>query len=239
MRILIDGYNLLHASTVTPTAASQGTLDETRNALLDFLLDHLPPGMAPQTVVVFDQGSERGLAATRDHGQLTVMFAVNHPEADDLIEELIQTNSTPRRLTVVSSDHRIHRAAKRRKARAVDSDVWLQEIQRKANASGPRPEGPVPVDDDWLEKFQDVDVDAIQRDVEAEFGDSTVPEDDSSDGQRSNLVEDGPAAEAGESVTDNPVENPFPAGYGEDVLREELDDSPFPRGYGEDLLDEE
>ncbi|HEY5310864.1 MAG TPA: hypothetical protein VIK18_00045, partial [Pirellulales bacterium] len=49
------------------------------------------------------------------------------------IEELIRQDSAPRRLTVVSSDHRLQRAAHRRKARAVDSDRWYGEtVDRRA-----------------------------------------------------------------------------------------------------------
>ena len=55
---------------------------------------------------------------------------VEYEDADSLIEELIQKNSTPKNLTVVSSDHRLHRAALRRKATPIDSDVWFDELEQ-------------------------------------------------------------------------------------------------------------
>ena len=65
-----------------------------------------------------------------EHRGITVRFAAQYEEADELIEELIRADSAPRRLVVVSSDHRIQRAARRRRAKAVDSDVWYAELVR-------------------------------------------------------------------------------------------------------------
>ena len=65
------------------------------------------------------------------HKGLSVRFAPRDSDADTLIEELIAADSAPRRLTVVSSDHRLQRAAHRRKAIAVDSDVWLAQLMRE------------------------------------------------------------------------------------------------------------
>ncbi len=96
------------------------------------------------------------------HKGLLVRFAARDEDADTLIEELIREDSAPRRLTVVSSDHRIQRAAKRRRARAVDSDVWYAEVLRarqqrqQAAAEGPeRPSVPLLEEDvrRWLREF--------------------------------------------------------------------------------------
>jgi hypothetical protein len=51
------------------------------------------------------------------------------------MEEMIAADHAPRKLTVVSSDHRVQRAAKRRRAIAVDSDVWYEGAVRKRNES--------------------------------------------------------------------------------------------------------
>jgi hypothetical protein len=75
---------------------------------------------------------------------------------------LILADNSPRRLTVVSSDHRIQRAAKRRRARAVDSDVWYAEVLRarqqrqKTAAEDPeRPAAPLLEEDVrfWMREF--------------------------------------------------------------------------------------
>jgi uncharacterized protein len=63
---------------------------------------------------------------------------------------------------VVSSDHRLHRAAKRRKATPIDGDQWFRELLRarheRTSASSNetvKPEGPFsPAEvDSWLAQF--------------------------------------------------------------------------------------
>ena len=58
-------------------------------------------------------------------------FAVGYGEADTLMEEYIKQHTAPRNLTVVSSDHRVQRAAKRRRAQAIDSNLWCQRINHE------------------------------------------------------------------------------------------------------------
>jgi uncharacterized protein len=48
---------------------------------------------------------------------------------------LIAADSAPKQLTVVSGDHRLQRAAKRRKATAVASEVWLEELNRRRGST--------------------------------------------------------------------------------------------------------
>lgn len=149
MLILIDGYNVI--APVAPPAASRGRnratdwLNAERMRLLGRLADRLDPDLARQTCVVFDSATQgrpggmpnrdapnrdapnRGRAEYRARG-IDVRFAVNHDEADDLIEELIAAHSSAKRLTIVSSDHRIQAAARRAGAMAVDSHVWLDAL---------------------------------------------------------------------------------------------------------------
>jgi len=147
MALLIDGYNLLNASGILPPADRPPTLEQSRKALLDFLAERLEPQELSRTVVVFDAtGAPPGLPREVQYRGLSVRFAPRTSDADTLLEELIQADHAPRRLTVVSSDHRVQRAARRRRARAVDSDVWFLEIVRQQRAqaapSAPAPEPP-------------------------------------------------------------------------------------------------
>ena len=50
------------------------------------------------------------------------------------MEEYIELHTAPRNLTVVSSDHRVQRAAKRRRAQAIDSNLWYQRINHEMKA---------------------------------------------------------------------------------------------------------
>ena len=104
-----------------------------------------------------------GVAKQSEHRGITVQFAAKDTDADTVIEQLIAADSAPKRLTVVSSDHRIQRAAKRRKAIAVDSDIWFAQILRdraartagSATADVPKPEGPISSGEveHWLREF--------------------------------------------------------------------------------------
>jgi predicted RNA-binding protein with PIN domain len=165
MLYLIDGYNLLNVASVPVPVRGRANLEKARLALLNFLAESLDPDEVPLTLVVFDaHDPPPGLPREMRHKGLLVRFAARDEDADTLIEELIRADTSPRRLTVVSSDHRIQRAAKRRRARAVDSDVWFAEILRarrqrqQAATEGPeRPSGPLLEEDVryWLRVFQE------------------------------------------------------------------------------------
>lgn len=150
-RILIDGYNLLHASHVI-AQQGQGELHFARLALLSHLAYHLAPATRALTTIVFDaKDAPRHLPAQFSYQQINVLFARNHPAADDLIEELIRRHSHPRSLQVVSNDRRLQRAAQRRRAQPISCDTWLDTIRQArsatsaADASAPRSRGTLPL----------------------------------------------------------------------------------------------
>jgi hypothetical protein len=187
MALLIDGYNLLHASGILGRGIGPGGLERSRLALLNFLAESLDESDLSRTTIVFDAAAAPpGLPRTIKYRGLSVHFAAGYADADELIEELIQENSGPRQLTVVSSDHRLHRAARRRKARAVDSDRWYtQVVQGRANRqsssgsnSSAKPPPPATPEEIrfWLRQFSDAPSNVEPR-----------------------------------------LANPFPAGYGDDV----------------------
>ncbi|MDP7205446.1 MAG: NYN domain-containing protein, partial [Pirellulaceae bacterium] len=82
-----------------------------------------------------------------DSQGLTIHFSRDHENADALLEEYITANDAPRQLTVVSSDHRVQRAASRRRATAIDSDTWYRAINQhqgaKQNTESPKPDAPL------------------------------------------------------------------------------------------------
>ena len=94
--------------------------------------------LATATVVFDARQAPPGLPRELSHRGITVRFAAGYESADELIEQLIQRDSAPRRLVVVSSDHRLHRAARRRKAQAIDSDQWYEQTIAAQRASPAR-----------------------------------------------------------------------------------------------------
>jgi predicted RNA-binding protein with PIN domain len=164
MFLIIDGYNLLNVVGIVGRGIGPGSLERARLALLNFLAKSLDPKDIPKTIVVFDsREAPWGLPRAVLHRGLSVQYASKYPDADCLIEELIMRESAPRQLTVVSSDHRLQRAARRRRARAVDSDVWYAEVLRsRRERNEPSPEQipvrpPVPLLPEdveyWLDQF--------------------------------------------------------------------------------------
>jgi predicted RNA-binding protein with PIN domain len=159
MKILIDGYNLLHASGVFGKARGPRGFEASRQALLDTLGLLLGDDRHHATVVFDAADAPPGLPDRSRHDGIEVLFARHHPSADALIEELIEDHHAPGHLTVVSADNRVIAAARRRRAAAVPSGTWFAELRAarpaRTEAGDPKP-GP-PADEGevahWLREF--------------------------------------------------------------------------------------
>ena len=158
MTLIIDGYNLLHASGVFGDDRGPRGFEASRLALLDLLADLLGD-QAEKTIVVFDAANAPdGLPGRHRHRGLSVWFAREYPDADSLIEELVEADNAPGGLVVVSSDRRIAAAVRRRRGTAVESDRWLADMKatRRRTARGdakpPEPQSPSEVAA-WLREF--------------------------------------------------------------------------------------
>ena len=155
--ILIDGYNLLHASGVFGRSG-RTSLEASREALLDWLGEVLGDAERQRTTIVFDaREAPPGLPRSGQKHGMRICFAPRGCEADALLEELIGEHSSPRSLIVVSSDHRVQRAARRRRATPVDSDQWVAEVRQQPPRNQPEPDRHgEPSSDElrtWLDEF--------------------------------------------------------------------------------------
>jgi predicted RNA-binding protein with PIN domain len=167
MPLIIDGYNLLYVTGIVGDPAGQGgTFQRSREALLNFLASSLPEAERGQTTIVFDAAeAPPGLPRTVTHRGMTVRYASDYTDADALIEQLIEEHHSPRKLLVVSSDHRVQRAAQRRRAVHIDSERWYSELwQRRLEteraAGHEEPDKPVmqltaAEIEYWVKKFSD------------------------------------------------------------------------------------
>ena len=162
MALLIDGYNLLNSTGIFAEAGPGTELHRTRLALLDFLATAIEKRERKQTTIVFDAGgAPAGLPRMIMHEGITVHFAPRNSDADEMIEDLLEKYRAPKSLLVVSSDHRVQRAARHRGAKFIDSDVWYTERvailrrQRAADDAAAKPSGPPPPDEvgHWLKEF--------------------------------------------------------------------------------------
>ena len=126
--LLIDGYNV--AAPIHPGRnADPRWLEQNRSRLIRDLAQHLDESLRRQTCVVFDASNPpRDRATTYQQHGMEIRFAVGYPSADDLLEEIIRAHHTPKRLMVVSSDHRVQTAAQRRGAAHFDSEPWMDDL---------------------------------------------------------------------------------------------------------------
>jgi len=223
MPIFIDGYNVFHGAGILDRGVGPGNLQRARMALLNFLAESLDPEELSRTTVVFDSNDASwGLPKISKHRGIVVHFAAKYESADEMIEELILADSAPRRLTVVSSDHEIQRVARRRKATAVDSDVWYADLvraRRRREETLPnipaRPPVPLLAEDVdyWLRQFGGES--ALMEWIEQEIGEKPKTSQKQKPPKKSKTSKK-PQADDDDGLLDNP----FPPGYGEDLLEE-------------------
>ncbi len=124
--LIIDGYNLMHAMGIAKQRYSDGELERCRKRMQRTLADLLDESVLNRATVVYDAFESRsdGRRSFRANG-MQIRFAPMGLCADSEIEFLLKSHSVPKRVLVVSSDHRLHKAANARKASVVDSeDFW-------------------------------------------------------------------------------------------------------------------
>lgn len=130
MKVLIDGYNLVFECGLHGKRVNADSLAKGRQKLLRSIVNAVAPHQLPGFTVVFDAQKQlvSGQREQSQFEQIRVLYSINHADADEMIEHLIRQHSAPKQLTVVSSDHRIQKAARRRKARSMDSGKWYDEL---------------------------------------------------------------------------------------------------------------
>jgi predicted RNA-binding protein with PIN domain len=189
MRTLIDGYNVMFAAGLMGRKFRPEAFRKVRLRFLNDLAATLDPVDAHATTVVFDANyAPEHVPTSTSHKGISVLYAVDNDSADERIEDLIANHSNPRTLTVVSSDHRIQRAAKRKKAKVLSADEFLtlldslKERRRlpvpiQARQESTRQEVPTAQESAyWLEQFREVVESEEAREVAR--GDPSFPTDE-------------------------------------------------------------
>lgn len=162
MPYLIDGYNLVYALGLAQKRMGPTQLEKARLNLLGLLRGALGDEAA-QVTVVFDAASAPpGAREEQDYQGIHVLFAVRDDQADDRIEALIRHHSAPRQLTVVSDDHRLQQAARRRHCVAMRCADFLDLLEKQrrrpaAPAEAAKPEVVSAQETErWLREFGDL-----------------------------------------------------------------------------------
>jgi predicted RNA-binding protein with PIN domain len=164
MRYLIDGYNLLHAVGSLHGRTGLQALLRARKALLEMLARQFGEGSNQLTVVFDAAGHLPEMPARLEYHGIEVLFAVREASADDLIETLIRQSTNPRSLTVVSSDHRIQRAASRKDCIVKSSTDFLDDFQKRSLDRPGTCDSPSKPPDGfdakhWLQEFRELEND--------------------------------------------------------------------------------
>lgn len=142
MALLIDTYNVLHLAAASPDALSG--LDVA--GLAELVAAH-GMGSSREATLVCDgtKGPTDGESSRQIAPGVMVRYAGSGADADTLLERLIEEDSAPRRLLVVSSDRRVQRAAQRRRARVESSEVFLRRLIERARRAGKASTGANPL----------------------------------------------------------------------------------------------
>jgi uncharacterized protein len=165
---VIDGYNLLHAMGVLSGPVGPGGLEKARLRLLG-LLHGTFAGQEGEVTVVFDAGGALpGACSEASFHELRVLFALNQKEADDVIEDLVRRASAPKSLHVVSDDHRVQQAARRRHCVVLGCEEflrWMERNRRPKMKAEPEKKGTLSAQEmqRWLAEFADVEHDPALR----------------------------------------------------------------------------
>lgn len=170
MPLIVDVYNLLHAA-LGPSGGGRdlGVLGLAR------LIGQSRYSADPSTLVCDGTrpANAEGWAGGRPEPVrielvrpelVRIVYAGKGQDADSLIEGLIERDTAPKRLVVVSSDRRVQVAARKRRAQWLTSESFLGHLLRDAAgaALGKVPAGPrdrVPLGraevDHWVREFGD------------------------------------------------------------------------------------
>lgn len=124
--VIIDGTNLLwaiHESYAEHEIAGEVQLCQT--------LDRYFAQMGDEGQIVFDGAGPMDKSVFNGMGYVDIAFSGFASDADTIIEEKILANTSPRRLTVVSSDRRLRKAAAERNATALKADLFWGQVRRE------------------------------------------------------------------------------------------------------------
>lgn len=138
MPLIIDTYNVLHVVGVLPPEEAGIDLPG-----LIRLIHH--SRYRDDRVELICDGPPREDVPPGKRRSLIVRYSGPTRLADDVIAQMIRASSIPKRLTVVSSDNAVIRAARRRRCRILGSNVFLRQlahdvrmpIQSPTNATPP------------------------------------------------------------------------------------------------------
>ena len=133
--IIIDGYNLLHSiRKVSEDSESIGDVQ------LCWIVDRYLKLVGDKGQIIFDGIGPPDKSGFENIGNLEVLFSGRNKDADTVIEDKVRASTAPKRLTIVSSDRRLRRAAQKRKASVIKSEDFWNNMQKRLRRKKTRKE---------------------------------------------------------------------------------------------------
>ena len=130
--IIIDGHNLLHSIVKLSDEA-----ESINDVQLCWIISRYLRAIRKQGEIIFDGTGPRDKSKFDNIANLEVLFAGLGSDADTVIENKIKASSAPKRLSIVSSDRRLRDAARTRRATAVKSEIFWNNLQKQLKRKKP------------------------------------------------------------------------------------------------------
>jgi predicted RNA-binding protein with PIN domain len=130
--VIIDGHNLLHS--IVKTSDDSSSINDLQ---LCWIISRYLKAVGETGEIIFDGTGPRDKSQFDNIANLEVLFAGLGTDADTVIEDKIRANSAPRRLSIISSDRRLRDAARTRKATAVKSEIFWDNLQKQLRQKKP------------------------------------------------------------------------------------------------------
>ena len=126
MPVIIDGHNLL--SFIQKASEDFESISAVQ---LCRIIGRYLKQTGEKGEIIFDGTGPPDKSRFDNINNLEVFFAGLRSDADTVIEDKIRASTAPKRLTVVSSDRRLRVAARARRATAVKSEVFWDNLRKR------------------------------------------------------------------------------------------------------------
>jgi len=137
MPVVIDGYNLLRS--IQKRSEEFESLSDVQ---LCKVVGRYLKLIGENGEMIFDGIGPPDKSGFDNISNLEVFFVGTNTDADAVIEDKIRANTAPKRLLVVSSDQRLRRSARARKAMTEKSEVFWDDVQKRLSRKGGTKEPP-------------------------------------------------------------------------------------------------
>lgn len=132
---IIDGHNLLHAIP---------KVDESTNLISELQLCRIVDNYLKRTgnsgEIIFDGTGPTDKTGFDNFYRLEISFSGLNTDTDTRIEDKISASSAPKRLIIVSSDRRLQKAARARKATSLKSEKFWSNLSKQLSIKRPKKE---------------------------------------------------------------------------------------------------